>query len=787
MNQRRVRQAAAFIFLPQISAGRALEPVWSAFVMLIRGILIQAALLPREHAGGLSNTLRDAGSAVQWTRAGVPGATIYVAVIAMLATACIGSWLALLHSFLGTAHAQTVISSLSDLTGNQDLSNKWLVAIFGVSSGGAAQVQNVVGEMLLVYNAAAGSIASFLTIWTIVAFMLDSGHHGEVGGRRHNLLWMPIRLTVAASLMIPVPGQRGWNGGELSVIWLAAQGAKVATAMWSAAGEVMAKGGVIVTPQPSQKMEAAIGATLQTEVCKLAFNAMAQRAGQPDYIAVNVSRQLKVPGSSTVVAVERSYDGAYTYPRKACGAQRFVPPENIPEAGAQALVAAHRDVFVQTLPEIQTLAAKIVAAQGPNSAAAGPMPPTADAQTIVEKYSADVIAAIGPAVGAQNGVAQSALSTDIKSAGWLLAPVWLNTMARLNGQILDAAEKVPEVAGPAIMDSWPDEVKRPLAASEVYWHAALTDAGRPTTSSTSAGESESFLDHYIAKLGLQTVIEGFEITGNNPMAELSALGHKILDWSFAAMLAIAAIIVAAKSPLLNIATAGLGEGISAGLIFLGPLLTCIFGMLGIAGITLAYVLPFIPTIRWVYGCVAWVLALAEAVLAIPVMLIAHIRSDGDGIAGSAGAPGYTILLSLFLRPPAMIFGLITGLLIFTNIIKLWNWLFLPTITSVQGGSAIGLVSVVVHVVLYTTVSYGIANASFKAVDQLPDQLARWIGGAMTQTPTEGINQAETNVQKAGEIIGTAPGAPRSSGAGAVGFGENRSSSDDRRTEDMLPR
>lgn len=785
MKKIRARQAAAFVFLPQISAGRALGPIWTAFVELIRAVLCQAGLLPPGHHGGLFQSLRDARSEVRWTRAGAPGAAIYLAIIALLATACISCWLAMLQMFLGTAHAQAAMSSLSALADNQDLSNKWVAAIFGVSSGSTTQVQNVVGEMLFAYNAAAGALASFLAIWSVVSFVLDSGHHGQVGGRRHNPLWMPIRLTLATSLMTPIPGQSGWNGGELAVIWLAKQGGKVATTMWSAAGDVMSKGGVIVTPQPSQKMEAAIGAALQTEVCKLAFNTMARRAGQPDYITVNVSRQLKVPGSATVIAVERSYDGSDTYPRKACGAQRFVPPENVQESGAQALLSAHRDVFVQSLPEIQTLAAKIVAAQDPNPSNAGPMPPTADAQTIIEKYSAAVIAAIGPAVAAQNGTAQSALSTDIKSAGWLLAPVWLNTVARLNGQILDAAEKVPDIAGPAIMDTWPDEVKRPLAASNVYWNAALADSGRPTTASTSAGESESFLDHFIAKLGLQTVIEGFEITGNNPMAELSALGHKILNWSFAAMLALAAIVVAAKSPLLNVATAGLGEGISAGLIFLGPLLTCIFGLLGMAGVTLAYLVPFIPTIRWVYGCVSWVLALAEAVLAVPVMLIAHIRSDGEGLAGAAGAPGYVILLTLFLRPAAMIFGLITGLLVFTNAIKLWNWLFLPTIASVQGGSAIGLVAVIVYVVLYTSVTYVLANMSFKAIDQLPDQLPRWIGGSMLQTSSDGAGQAESHVQKAGEIIGTAPGAPRSSGAGETGAA--RSLSDDHRTEDMLPR
>ena len=50
----------------------------------------------------------------------------------------------------------------------------------------------------------------------------------------------------------------------------------------------------------------------------------------------------------------------------------------------------------------------------------------------------------------------------------------------------------------------------------------------------------------------------------------------------------------------------------------------------VAGLVLAYLLPAIPFIRFLFGILSWMLAVIEAILAITVFAAAHItREDSD--------------------------------------------------------------------------------------------------------------------------------------------------------------
>ena len=153
--------------------------------------------------------------------------------------------------------------------------------------------------------------------------------------------------------------------------------------------------------------------------------------------------------------------------------------------------------------------------------------------------------------------------------------------------------------------------------------------------------------------------------------------------------------------------------------------------------------------------------------------------------------GYTILLGLFLRPILMVFSLVVGLQIFNSVMWLWNLLFLPNMmASAASGNTMGFVVGVIYVVVYCTSVYAFANASFKAIDFLPNQILRWIGGQVMHD-MDNSAMIERASQQAGQGVGegqkslmkSAQGDESKSPAGRGATGEK---SGDSITQSMLP-
>jgi conjugal transfer/type IV secretion protein DotA/TraY len=821
--------AFGFFFNPVRFVGPGLHGLFWVHRVFVRAIaitFINAGLLPPDHiaakkASIFSNELKfedvmsEAWSRIHWKN--YPQLLVYFSVWGVLACLALGMIFGALRGMVGTAWAQSAAQqAVNSLTNNTDLSLAWFGNTFGLANGSISQTQTALGQMLAVYNGAALSLGTFLFLYNIGVFVTESGHHGVVGGKRHSALWGPVRMVAGIGLLVPLPS--GWNAGEAAVLQIAAQGSVYASQVWTAYTSFVGNGkGAIVNPM-IPNAEKVIGTALTIETCMAAFNTMAANAGDSPYIAVNVNQTLSLPAPSTnvggsestsvVVAVERSYDGAKFYVRKVCGAMRFVPPGNFSEAGASAMVAAHRDAFMAVLPSIQTLAAQIVAANTGDPANRPPLPSTQVLQSIVSNYSQQIVAAVPGAVAQQNGELQAEMAAQTATAGWAAAPAWFGTISRLNGQIAAAAADVPEMVGPAAQSTWPSEVLTPIGSAIEFWHSTLSDLGRPNFESTAAGTEDGFFDHLLSKFGgFGDLTAQFLMTSTDPFAETIAFGHHVMDAGLALILFMAAAAAAAASPgfaaVAGTAAGGpggglaalagsvfMGSGIATALTFLSNFLSYMSMGLIVGGGLLAVVLPFLPLIRWLFGCVSWLLSVFEAVVAVPVLLIAHLRMDGEGFAGPSAQSGYTLLLGLALRPILMVLSLVISLLIFNSVVQLLNVLWLPTLKSVQSGNAHGLIVATMQVVLYCTTVYGIANASLKSIDHLPNQILKWIGGAVMQDMDGSQSVTQTTTQAGRQLAeGTSKGATAAtsvmSGGGKKGGETGEGTKESERTTDQM--
>ncbi len=184
-----------------------------------------------------------------------------------------------------------------------------------------------------------------------------------------------------------------------------------------------------------------------------------------------------------------------------------------------------------------------------------------------------------------------------------------------------------------------------------------------------------------------------------------------------------------------------------------------FASVGLAaGFILFYILAFMPFLYFFFAFSGWLKSIFEAMVGVPLWALAHIRIDGDGLPGDAGANGYYLLLEVFLRPILILFGLLLSIVSFTALADILNEIFDLVVNNVSGTTIAadadpsnaykkGPIDQLFFTVMYAVVLYLLATSTFKAIDLVPKSILRWIGqkdlqsfGDMQQDPLENVVQ-----------------------------------------------
>ncbi len=281
---------------------------------------------------------------------------------------------------------------------------------------------------------------------------------------------------------------------------------------------------------------------------------------------------------------------------------------------------------------------------------------------------------------------------------------------------------------------------------------------------------------------------GVQFTSANPLAEMAQFGHAnintayvLYDWLILAELG-AGVGKDAQGalnfiPIPRFASGLMGFATSKG----GEVAGAIGGLLGVlvlvffaAGFMMAFLLPLIPFGRFFFTSLTWIVMLLEAVVCAPLIALAHLNPEGEGLPGPQARKTYFLIFNIFLRPTLMIFGLICGLLVFFVAVSAMNQLYGIAVVGTGGMSHGHLtLSRLTYSIVYVVILYACANSCFKLIQVFPDNAMKWIGSeAVPGTPmgdVEHINQALSLVTTYGEqqLIQQTSGAARQAG-GAVG-------------------
>ncbi len=383
---------------------------------------------------------------------------------------------------------------------------------------------------------------------------------------------------------------------------------------------------------------------------------------------------------------------------------------------------------------------------------------------------------------------------DIERYGWGGAGIWYNKIANANGLLTSAIMAIPSVSKyPSTMEYVCQENKQQNNnTSQTDCYDPALSQGRETQFYTERDRQISsalsdvfdfwykdpdsvsgnvFIDTINLIMGTQGLFDMCRNADVHPLAQLSSTGKGLVD-----------------AAIRNI---GIGTGMGAGAILagkFGPALQAASGFffavasVGILiGFILYYVVPFMPFLYFFFAVGGWVKGLFEAMVGVPLWALAHLRIDGQGLAGDAAINGYFLIFEIFIRPILIIFGLLASIIIFAAMVKILNETFSLVVSNLAGfstanasqcGTAFdgsagaptgsidylrGPVDEFFFTIVYAILVYMIGMACFKLIDLIPNQILRWMGAGVSTFNDNAGEPAEGLVSKlaiGGGIMGS---------------------------------
>lgn len=182
-----------------------------------------------------------------------------------------------------------------------------------------------------------------------------------------------------------------------------------------------------------------------------------------------------------------------------------------------------------------------------------------------------------------------------------------------------------------------------------------------------------------------------------------------------------------------------------------------------AGSTLALLLPIMPFIFWVLAVTGYFLLVVEAMIAVNLWALAHMRLDGDGVSGEAGRNGWLMMLAILMTPVLMVFGFLIGMTIFRVTSALLDIGMYQALSGILGGNIfINLVAIATYTIFLAIFYMILLERSFSLVSEFPGRVLRWMGASAQLTNGE---EGKVRMAAAGAALAVSRGS--SGGAGGI--------------------
>lgn len=651
--------------------------------------------------------------------------------------------------------------------------------VFGAGSGGGA-LDGAVGELFGNLNAAILLIAAIVTAYTMVAGTMATAHDGSMLGKKWSSMWIPIRTAFGIGMIIPLSG--GWCAAQLAIFWLVGQSTALASNGWKAYADAYLTPTEVISAPMATNAPLLARNMFKALVCVEDMNRQADGGGSAGYAITSAG----ITGSITVDGGVRNYGtpGDPTY----CGSIPYSGVTTTNEATrpiAQKVAEAHVSAFATLEATLRPMAHDAV------TKPSGTVNNSAAFRGAIKTYVDTVETAAKSATA--EGSEYSDRMKQLNGKGFIYAGFRQIELYASSKTLTTAVTAGPSttdstggVDGTAVgMDNAGAQVKadksifeQAAATANSAWTSAksfavdgvnsvigfLTEGYRIAMKMKDGEMSFTSMVNKASFAVTQGVVNDFKAGGSNPYTSGMNLGHKIM-WTVEPIVTLIAILSMTGGALSSFV-------VSLWTSPAGIILTGLLGASYTSGVALTLI-PLVPLAFWLAFIGGWLLMVAEAVIAAPLWMVAHLSPDAEGFTGR-GSNGYLLITGVLLRPILGLIGLALSFSIGTVLCNLLDEAYVPMLQASAGDNLIGLGSIVAMIVAYVGLKYTILVQSFRTINVLADSVMRWIGGgeghggAVSAAQAVAAGAEGHHATMTGAVVGgisSLPGALRKSGGG----------------------
>ncbi|MEJ0062089.1 MAG: DotA/TraY family protein [Alphaproteobacteria bacterium] len=687
----------------------------------------------------------------------------------------------------------------------------------------ARELHNALRAIFGYYSGAVMVVAVFIVIYHMIVMVGETAHYGVPMGKRDKQMWMPVRLVLALGLLVPIGG---FNSAQFLMMQMARWGSSLASNAWDTfanTGQIRKltlHGSALVDPTATIANLVAIGICAKSY--ELVDSTLSADKLQAVVVKDNFFRIKEEKGQPVSRTLYQTYLGATPAIPVDCGSVTWLErPAALENTAIGKLSGLFSRAHLESIHAVEERAFDLGGRLALGSLGVYVSAPVGVVEAfagLVGDYRTHFVAALqtgGVDVNRRYGF--SVVSQDEVTLpgtyGWLAAGATFQKFA-----LTDTGLMTPELAAPVVSFTYPShagasdrataQIARALSftrlllarydsneAASIWFNPDIDHGKGPFKQALAL--TAAVLAHDAQEDGSRQILDSgidAEKTGNPGVFQPIAMGFRSLDladrflaaaeWSprasgstfgpallFADMakaVAEAFYAISSRSDAMQLPLPPVIDHIDRPADFARYLLVAIAAALLIPGLLLVFVLPLIPLVKFAIGGVIWLIAIVQGLAAAPIWAMTFLSLRGDDLMPQTSRLGLALIFNIFLRPILMIVGFIAAIMLMhVGFGVLQTALQIFSYDGLQSSHSLYSLGSLALLIANLTLSFGLANASMKCIDLLPEMTLRWLGSGALGTGAGGEEGA--GASQAG-ASGTAAATAAAAESGANGNG-----------------
>jgi len=173
------------------------------------------------------------------------------------------------------------------------------------------------------------------------------------------------------------------------------------------------------------------------------------------------------------------------------------------------------------------------------------------------------------------------------------------------------------------------------------------------------------------------------------------------------------------------------------------------------GATLAYYVPLVPFILFIFGGLGWLIGTIEAMVAAPLVAIGVAHPEGQNALYGKAEPAVMLIVNIFLRPSLMIIGMLAGMTLAYVSLNILNvgfvFAFGKVLDMTSQRTITGVFPPLMVMIIYTVLVVVIIQKTFTLINVIPDKVLRWLEGGAGAASAFGEETRDMEGQVAGKV------------------------------------